>query len=62
MREIDSKQMGPLYHSRVIQDPISFNFFSIDSSSKFESNFLPVTQILQKRAVEKVDNQGTPGF
>ena len=56
--------MGPLYRLRRFQDTIKVNSPSFVSSGKSSSPLLRevFAELLQKRAVERVQDPGTPGF
>ena len=61
------QQMGPLFHTTRIQDTIQQNSSFVICSDQNESILLPVSQrrdrkSSQHRAVERVQNPGTPGF
>ena len=58
MGRINSKQMGLLCHLRKFQDPIQFASFSIYSSNKSESIFLPVVTRKNKNGTSPVTGSG----
>ena len=68
MGRIDRQQVGPLYRPKRIQDTIQVSSSLIGCSDKAESIFLPVllreeiTELLKKRAVERVRNPGNSRF
>ena len=54
--------MGPLYRSRRFQDTIQVNSPSLVSQSSSWLLGEGIADLLQKRAVERVQDLGTPGF
>ena len=67
MGRIDRQKVGPLYRPKRVQDPIQVSSSPIGSSDKSESIFLPVIarkdrRASQERAVERLQNPGTPSF
>ena len=57
MGRINTKQMGPLYRTKLFQDTIQFDHRLFLQLLREE-----ITELLQKRAVEMIQDTGTPGF
>ena len=67
MGRVNTQKMCPLYHSKWFQDTIQVTSSSFGSSDNMsQSSFLSlgeeIKELLQKRAVEGVQDPGTPGF